>query len=70
MHKFLETKHLTKLSHKVIENLNKISNNKAIKSVTNTSQANKNPGPDYFTGEFHQTLKEKKSSNFQTLSKN
>ena len=55
--KFLETYKLPKLEEEEIENVNRTITNKkiesAIKIPTNTS-----PGPDSFTGKFHQIFKE------------
>ena len=58
MDKFLEKYNFPKLSHKKIEDLNRTITSKEIKSVIRNLPANKSPGPDGFTAEFHQKFRE------------
>ena len=57
MDKFLETYNLPKLNQEEIENLNRQITSNEIESVIKKLTTNKSPGPDGFTGEFHQHLK-------------
>ena len=57
MDKFLEIYNLPKLNQEEIENFNRLISNE-IELVIKKLPKNKNPGPDDFTGEFYQTLKE------------
>ena len=59
MDKFLETYNLSRLNHEEIENLNRLIMSKEIEAVTKNPPTKKSTGPDGFTGEFYQTLKEK-----------
>ena len=59
MVKFLETYNLPKLNPKETESLNWPITNKETESVIKTLPKKKSPGPDGFTGKFHQTVKEK-----------
>ena len=56
MDKFLERYNLPRLNHEEIENMNRLvtSNGTVIKNLP----TNDSPGPDGFTGEFYQTIKE------------
>ena len=56
MDKFLETYNLSRLSHKEIENLNRLISSKEIETIKKNK--NKNPGPDSSTGEFYRTFKD------------
>ena len=65
MDNFLETYSPPKLNRKEIDNLNRLITRSEIESaIKNKKQktkklpTNKSPGPDGFTGEFHQTYKE------------
>ena len=58
MDKFLEIYNLPRPSHKEIENLNRPKTGRKIESVIKMLPTKKSPGPDGFTGEFSQTLKE------------
>ena len=46
-----------KLNQKEIENLNRPTTSTEIETVIKNLPANKNPGPDGFTGEFYQTFR-------------
>ena len=56
--KFLEKYNFPKLNQEEIENLNRPIWSMEIETVTKNLSTNKSPGPDGFTGEFHQKLKE------------
>ena len=58
LNKFLETYKLPRLNHKEIENLNRQITSKEIESIIKNIPTNRSPGPDGFTGEFHQTFRE------------
>ena len=62
MDKFLETSNLPKLDQDETENLNRPITSNEIEWVINSQQTklptNKSPGPDGFTDEFYQKLKE------------
>ena len=58
MHKFLESRNLSRLNYEEIENLNKLITSKDIETVIKNLPRDKNPGPYSFTGEFYQTFKE------------
>ena len=56
--KSLENYNLPKLNQEEIENLNRSITNMEIKTVIRNLPTNKSPGPDGFTGEFYQKLRE------------
>ena len=58
MDKFLEKHNLPRLNQKEIENINRPVTSTEIETVINNLPANKSPGPDGFTGEFYQTIRE------------
>ena len=58
MNKFLETYNLSGLNHEVIENLNRPIISKEAESIIKIFPTNKSSGPDGFSGELYQTLKE------------
>ena len=58
MDKFLEKYHFPKLNQEEIENLNRHITNTEIKTVIRNLPANKSPGPDCFTAEFYQKIRE------------
>ena len=58
MDNFLETYSLPKLNQKEKDQLNRQITINGIEYVIKTLPINKSPGPDGFTGEFHQTFEE------------
>ena len=59
MNRFLEKFNLPKLNEEKIEIMNNPITSTEIEAVIKKiSQKNKSPGPDGFTGEFHQTFRE------------
>ena len=54
--KFLEKYNFPKLNQEEIENLNRPISSTEIETVIRNLSANKSPGPDSFTAEFHQIL--------------
>ena len=58
MDKFLKKCNFLKLNQEEIENLNRPITNMEIKTVIRNLPTNKSPGPDGFTGEFYQKLRE------------
>ena len=58
MDKFLEKYNFPKLNREEIENLNRPITSMEIENVIRNLQANKSPGPDGFTAEFYQKLRE------------
>ena len=58
MYKFLERYNLPRLNQEEIENMIRLVTSNEIETVINKFVTNKSPGPDGFTGEFHQTLRE------------
>ena len=61
MDKFLEKQNLPRLNQEEIENINRPITSTEIETVIKNLPTNKNPGPDGFTGEFHQTFREELS---------
>ena len=58
MDKFLEKYNFPKLNQKGIENLNRPITSMEIETVIRKLPAYKSPGPDSFTAEFYQKLRE------------
>ena len=58
MNKFLEKYNFPKLNQEEIENLNRLTTSTEIETVIRNFPANKSPGPDGFTAEFYQKLRE------------
>ena len=58
MDKFLEKYNFPKLNQEEIENLNRPITSTEIETVIRNLPANKSPGPDSFTAEFHQKFRE------------
>ena len=58
MDKFLERCKLPRLNKEETENMNRQITSNKIETVIKNLPTNKSPGPDGFTGEFYQTLKE------------
>ena len=58
MDEFLEKYNLPKLNQEEIENLNRPITSMEIETIIKNLPTNKSPGPDGFTGEFHQRLRE------------
>ena len=58
MDKFLEKYNSSKLNQEEIENLNRPITSTEIETVIRNLLANKSPGPDGFTAEFYQKLRE------------
>ena len=58
MYKFLEKCNFPKLNQEEIENLNRPITSTEIETVIRNLPTNKSPGPDGFTGEFYQKLRE------------
>ena len=58
MDNFLEMHNLPRLNQEEIENMNRRITNNEIETVVKNLPTNKSPGPDGFTGEFYQTLRE------------
>ena len=56
MDKFLEIYNLPSLNHEQMENMNTLITIKKTESTVKNLPSNRNPGPDVFTGEFHQTF--------------
>ena len=56
MDKFLEIYNLPSLNHEEMENMNTLITIKKTESTVKNLPSNRNPGPDVFTGEFHQTF--------------
>ena len=62
MDKFLEKYNFPKLDQEEIENLNRPITSMEIETVIRNFPANKSPGPDCFTAEFYQKLREELTS--------
>ena len=58
MDKFLEMHNLPRLNQGKIENMNRPITSTEIENVIKYLPTKKSPGPDDFTGEFHQTFRE------------
>ena len=58
MDKFLEKYNIPKLNQEEIENLNRSITSLEIETVIKNLPANKSPGPDGFTAEIYQKIKE------------
>ena len=58
MDKFLERYNLPRLNQEEIENMNRPITSNAIETGIKNLPTNKSPGPDGFTGEFHQTFRQ------------
>ena len=58
MDKFLEKYNVQKLNQEEIENLNRPITSMEIENVIKNLPTNKSPGPDGFTGEFYQKIRE------------
>lgn len=58
MHEFIKTYKLSELNLEEIENLNRTKTSKKIESVITNFLRKKSPGPNSFTDEFCQILKE------------
>ena len=58
MYKFLERYNLPRVNQEEIENMNRKITSTEMETVIKNLPTNKSPGPDGFTGEFHQTFRE------------
>ena len=58
MDKFLEKHNFSKLNQEEIENFNRPITSTEIETVIRNLPANKSPGPDGFTAEFHEKFRE------------
>ena len=58
IHKFLEKYNFPKLNQEEIENLNRAITSTEIETSVRNLPTNKSPGPDGFTAEFYQKLRE------------
>ena len=58
MDKFLEKHNFPKLNQEEIENLNRHITSMEIETLIRNLPANKSPGPDCFTAEFYQKIRE------------
>ena len=58
MNKFLEKSSLPRLNKKEIENINRPITSNEIETMIKNLPTNKSPGPNGFTSEFYQTLRE------------
>ena len=67
MDKHSEKYNLPKLNQKETENLNRSIRSTEIKTVIKNLPTNKSPGPDGFTGEFYQKLREELTPILLTL---
>ena len=59
MDRFLEKFNLPRLNQEEIEIMNNPITSTEIEAVIRNLPKNKSPGPDGFTGEFHQTFRDK-----------
>ena len=59
MDKFLEKHKFPKLNQEEIENLNRPITSTEIETVIRNIPANKSPGPDGFTAEFYQKIRDR-----------
>ena len=57
MYKFLERYNLPRVNQEEIENMNRKITSTEMETVIKNLPTNKSPGPDGFTGEFHQTFR-------------
>ena len=62
MDKFLEKYNFPQLSHKEIEDINRLITSKEIETVVRNLPGNKSPGQDGFTAEFYQKFREELTS--------
>ena len=69
MDRFLEKCNLQKLNQEETENMNRPITSTEIETVIKNLPANKNPGPDGFTGEFYQIFREELTPILLKLSK-
>ena len=58
MNEFLEKHNLLRLNQEDIENINRPITSPEIETVIKNLPTNESPGPDGFTGEFYQTIRE------------
>eukprot|EP00975_Prorocentrum_lima_P011921 2533615-Prorocentrum_lima.AAC.1 len=58
MDKFLDTYTLPRLNQEEVESLNRQITGSEIEAIINSLPTKKRPGPDRFTGKFHQRYKE------------
>ena len=58
MDKYLERYHLPRLNQDKIENMNRLLTSNEMETEIKNLPTNKSPGPDGFTGEFYQTIRE------------
>ena len=65
--KFLERYNLLRLNQEEIENINILITSTEIKTVVKNLPTNERPGPNGFTGEFYQILREELTSIFLKL---
>ena len=70
MAKFLEMHNLPRLNQEEIENINTPVTSTEIQTVIKNLPTNKSPGPDGFTGEFYQTIREELTPILLTLFQN
>ena len=56
--KFLEKHNLPRLNQEEIENINRPIRSTEIETVIKNLPKDKSPGPDSFSGEFHQTFRD------------
>ena len=67
MDKFLERYNLPRLNQEEIENINRQITSNESETVIKNLPTNRSPGPDSFTGEFSQTLREELTPNLLKL---